>query len=32
MTAAGLVFMIGSWGGIVALLAFCFYRIFTHKG
>lgn len=32
MTTAGLVFMIGSWSAILALLVFCFYRIFTHKG
>ena len=29
MTAAGWVFMLGSIGGVIGLVSFCFYRVLT---
>jgi len=31
MRPSGWVFLILSWGAIIALVAFCFYKIFTKK-
>lgn len=31
MTAAGWVFLIASWGGILWLTVFCFARLFRQK-
>lgn len=31
MKIAGWVFLILSWGAIVGLAAFCFYKVFTKK-
>jgi hypothetical protein len=31
MSALGWVFMIVSWGGIIALAVFCFAKVFTKR-
>lgn len=31
MTCAGWIFLIGSWGFIIGLVAFSFYKVLTKK-